>query len=123
MDSYMKSEMRRKRERMYGRQLGPGVRVFHDRASHRNWVTSSKQRRIAHDVRQMLKEEKAQNEGPARDFIGDLGHWIELRETDGDGREKFAVYGPDGMLLCMRWGEAAAEAAAIEHSTTGSISL
>jgi hypothetical protein len=57
-----------------------------------------------------------QDELVVRDLL-DNGYWVESRGKDGDGsREKFALFDPNGMLLCMKWGKEACEAAAKAHS-------
>jgi hypothetical protein len=44
-------------------------------------------------------------------YVGDRGHHL-MRDSlaNGDGRQRYAVHGPDGMRLAFAWGREAAEA-------------
>ena len=57
-----------------------------------------------------------EDEPVARELVGNTGHWIEERERGNDGRVKFAVFSPDGELLCMKWGKDTCERAAKQHA-------
>jgi hypothetical protein len=57
-----------------------------------------------------------------RHLVGDAGHWIQLRDIGNDGRERWALYEPNGDHLRNIWGKERAEQAALEHATTGKIS-
>jgi hypothetical protein len=73
-------------------------------------------------VRAMIDDETEQQERVERELIGSAGHWIENRGVAGDGREKLALFDPNGVFLCMKWGKSAAEAAIRQLVETGSIS-
>jgi hypothetical protein len=60
---------------------------------------------------------------PGRHLVGEEGFWIEPRGIGGDGREKFAIFSPNGELLGMKWGKDAAETAVHELMTTGSMKV
>ena len=59
---------------------------------------------IKHEIESMVEE-------PKRHTIGNQGHSIVLRETGGDGREKWAILNLDGETQGYMWGRDAAEAA------------
>ena len=78
-----------------------------------------KDRHIDGKVQRMIEQGQAAVE---RHLVGECGHWIELRETANDGREKFAVVDPAGNLITFIWGKAAAEAAVHQLIEKGAIS-
>lgn len=56
----------------------------------------------------------------AREIIGERGHWIEAYgDPAGDGRQKYRVFDPDGVLITTRFGKEAAEAVVEQLISTG----
>ena len=76
----------------------------------------------ARKVRQMISDAEETTE-VARELIGAQGHYIMAHgDPDGDGRQKYAIYSPNGELLGMKWTKPVAEAAVMSLIATGTMS-
>jgi hypothetical protein len=97
------------------------VRVFRNRREAEAWRAESKMSQDASEARKMI--EQAAQAVIKRDMAGKSGHWIESRGVAGDGREKWAIFSPSGVLLGMVWGKERAEAAVAKLVATGRMSV